>query len=519
MLQLVIVKGPSNLKGQRFDLTDGSTVTVGRSTQAEIHLPSSGVSKMHCRLVSLSGGRVEVQDLGSSNGTYVNGLLIKKHVARVGDIISVHGVAIQIKNPSSKPVSNLNILSGDESPRIEMVSEDAVQVPVATKEIQEPQGRLASFVSDNFFPLADSLASKFDLRILVVSFFVLWSALLIILTASPFMTKANERVREQSAAVASLYARQLVRINQQAIVDQQYNQLITKLDGRIGDTKGLITALIIDAENNQILAPPEFLGRSLPSKEAVIAARQDKELVQYTTKEGIELAYASAPIKVGSSDGNKTAAVAFVEFNTMNGQFTGGALVDQVVNSLLVAIVLSLFVFIFLYRWLEGSLKRMSQSVDESMQKGQYSIVTGVKWPVLEELAEHVSAALGRAASGGGINPVQHSSSSGDWAIAAVQASGSASAAFNAGLVVVAWNEKMEQVIGIRSSLAMGQEIASASRDIAFETAIRELSAECKVLTWSKQTRDIEFGGNPYKVVMVYGDGAHLVNIIPIEGG
>ncbi|MBI4819972.1 MAG: FHA domain-containing protein [Deltaproteobacteria bacterium] len=45
---------------------------VGRGPENEICLPKGNISKRHCR-VSVQDGRVFVVDLGSANGTFVNG--------------------------------------------------------------------------------------------------------------------------------------------------------------------------------------------------------------------------------------------------------------------------------------------------------------------------------------------------------------------------------------------------------------------------------------------------------------
>lgn len=46
---------------------------IGRSRTAQVHIPDSTVSRQHARLVSGALGDLAVEDLGSSNGTYVNG--------------------------------------------------------------------------------------------------------------------------------------------------------------------------------------------------------------------------------------------------------------------------------------------------------------------------------------------------------------------------------------------------------------------------------------------------------------
>lgn len=51
-------------------------LVVGRSRACEVRLPDDHVSKAHCRLMAINGGALLV-DLGSRNGTAVNGALVR----------------------------------------------------------------------------------------------------------------------------------------------------------------------------------------------------------------------------------------------------------------------------------------------------------------------------------------------------------------------------------------------------------------------------------------------------------
>jgi len=55
-----------------LELPLGESV-IGRSRACAVHIPESTVSRQHAKLVILEGGQVTVADMGSSNGTFVNG--------------------------------------------------------------------------------------------------------------------------------------------------------------------------------------------------------------------------------------------------------------------------------------------------------------------------------------------------------------------------------------------------------------------------------------------------------------
>ena len=56
-----------------FRLLPGAIRTIGRSTGADFILDAALVSRVHCRLTVLNTGELEIRDLKSTNGTYVNG--------------------------------------------------------------------------------------------------------------------------------------------------------------------------------------------------------------------------------------------------------------------------------------------------------------------------------------------------------------------------------------------------------------------------------------------------------------
>ena len=92
--RLIVVEGPD--AGQSFSL-DGSQpsrVLVGQSLACAIRLADRTVSRRHVGL-DVTGRQARIADLGSTNGTYVNGV-------RVYDAIITGGELIQIGNTSFK---------------------------------------------------------------------------------------------------------------------------------------------------------------------------------------------------------------------------------------------------------------------------------------------------------------------------------------------------------------------------------------------------------------------------------
>lgn len=75
-------------QGGEFPLPDVGELIIGRGAELDMVLVEDMVSRKHARLVS-ANGNLTLSDLGSTNGTFVNGEKIKQTKLRVGDRVLV----------------------------------------------------------------------------------------------------------------------------------------------------------------------------------------------------------------------------------------------------------------------------------------------------------------------------------------------------------------------------------------------------------------------------------------------
>jgi pSer/pThr/pTyr-binding forkhead associated (FHA) protein len=78
-----------------FRILPGNIKTIGRSPAAQFIVDAALVSRLHCRL-SAGATELQVDDLESTNGTFVNGQRVKRSSLKEGDRLGVGRVELVI---------------------------------------------------------------------------------------------------------------------------------------------------------------------------------------------------------------------------------------------------------------------------------------------------------------------------------------------------------------------------------------------------------------------------------------
>ena len=90
----VVVVEPAEQAGRRYPL--GDEVTVGRAAGCQIIVDDNYVSQLHARLF-LRDGQLLVEDLGSTNGTYLNRAKVSgPTVMQRGDRLQVGNTVLEV---------------------------------------------------------------------------------------------------------------------------------------------------------------------------------------------------------------------------------------------------------------------------------------------------------------------------------------------------------------------------------------------------------------------------------------
>src|SRR3984957_4203746 len=125
---------------QTYDLRAGTLLVVGRALTSDIPVFDPTISRRHAEVVCAESGG-EVRDLGSSNGTFVNGAKIETARLAPGDVVSFGKVPFRLTEVSPLPSLAPPVIS----PRLSGTI--VLQMPVGQRPAATDQQKLAQKLS------------------------------------------------------------------------------------------------------------------------------------------------------------------------------------------------------------------------------------------------------------------------------------------------------------------------------------------------------------------------------------
>ena len=162
VLTLLVLQGPD--KGRRFELPD-APVMAGRDSR-QLPITDNTVSRKHCELLPAENGAWVLKDMGSANGSYVNGIRVDRAHSlklklgdqiRIGRTILVFGAQPGVTRASG---GNVN-LAGEEAMDSSIMQTVASNEDSMVLAVPEPAAAAVANLKI-LYQLSASLGSSFD---------------------------------------------------------------------------------------------------------------------------------------------------------------------------------------------------------------------------------------------------------------------------------------------------------------------------------------------------------------------
>jgi signal transduction histidine kinase len=138
MASLVVIRGPG--AGTQIPLRDGIQ-RIGRDSQCEIQIDDTETSRNHAEIHCDAGNSI-LKDLGSSNGTFVNGERTQNQSLKAGDFIQI-GKRLMVYRPTQA-----DAVSSDGDIDILPANEDDASQIIGRADLEDPIGGTVAWVRE-----------------------------------------------------------------------------------------------------------------------------------------------------------------------------------------------------------------------------------------------------------------------------------------------------------------------------------------------------------------------------------
>ncbi len=542
MWALRILNGPQ--AGQIFVLRQGRN-RIGRSSSVDFQLNVGGISKEHMEL-QVFPDRIVLNDLQSSNGSFVNGVRVHNTQVRIGDKIGLDRVLCEIipapamqnqalvpaemtrgmtrtgmgqgtsthyptaltrqtgfsqhhpaqSRTSVDPVrnENRNQMRYEDDYSEQPISRSAAGPSVDYQAYQE---KIETFVNDKILKALYQTLEVFEFKAVIMGFSVVFILMVTLLSILPMNQITSESIKTESRRRAITVARALANANEKAI--------------RTGEMAGYSADLVLRDEgisnvyilgkDGSIIAPPEMSGMT-PRGDAAGFASRIKGQVREMSEEisGGKLA-ASVPILVFDPElqQNVAKAHAVVVYDPGSLKFDDGRALGLFVQMLAIALIFGSALFYLMYRLIEHPIIRLNEEIDEAMRENRDHAVLNIKFPALQSLVVNLNSLLSRASQGGG-SGAQNTSMIYDqeW-MNLTQLFGYPALLINKDLTVLSMNQAFESLTGIVGSQIQGQPLQFLP-DQAMQKNILELTEQSAQNRNQVQFDKLEISGTMFSL-------------------
>jgi len=534
--KLIILAGPIN-KGASFSLMEGEN-SLGRDSSASVVLEDAEVSKRHC-IFSVIGNEIELLDAGSSNGTFVNGILVKKQKLKLNDKISIGPFVAALvysdkdmldEVPVAFSQNNDSIENQDLNTMLPKAVDGNSEMNLADEGNDETtnkksSGRNKSLLyklrmkfDDVVLPVMHDLHEKYEWTTVVTVLFVGYVFLNIGFSIHPLLQTSKKSVVKEAKRRAVYIVKQIAERNRKYIIEGNEAQLtvsFTEADPHV------IDAVIISMKG-RVMSPIDKLNESygnpvvLKHRNKMLRGGQQQWKLHYSTVNNVFIV--SIPIMVYSdSKGiNVPGAIASVIFSIRGIALDIGTIGVIYFETLITSVIFGFLFLYLLYHVSVHPIRVLNNDMDDALKGNLQSIPIRYKYPQLDVLIGTINAALSKIPSidideGEKMNASDIEQSIIDNMMVPLRDLAMVS---RVGIMILdkefrvrVLSPEFEDMSGIHEMEAIGDLISNVSRDEAFSSLIEDMTTSCVDAGSDGSKEEFEFTSGLYKVncIAIFG--------------
>lgn len=484
MYKLTVVAGPN--RGTTYVLHEGKT-SIGRQSANSIVLTSGQVSKIHC-ILTVNGKEIFLQDQGSSNGTFVNGVLTREQALAPGDRVSIGDFVLELSIPTRRSLRDAPALAqfSGQNPRSIPNSAAAShsfqsmsgafstphQASVAPTDLK---GKLFLAFEQYVMPVFYSLITKNEWNLILIGILSIFCLLNVIVSVAPMLQSNEQSIIQEAAKRAKFIARQIAETNAPYLAAKAE----TKTDIGLAARADSVRIAVLTELDGRVIAPAGKTGQYLIGG---VEAKVSRALIdQYRTGK-LKTGWAGGiddttvlgiwPVEIydPATASSMIVAMAIVSIDISSAVLSAGDVGIIYSKSLIASGILFLLMGIVLYRVTLRPFQQLSEDMDHVLKGDLAQVTHEYRFKEVDSLWDMINVALQRipknsTATG---NSMDSGPSIEDY-LEPLKTLGEAShlglVIFNPERQIVFMNELFEEMSRIRATEAVGQEISIVAPD------------------------------------------------------
>lgn len=500
MFKLVAVGG--KLRGKELILQEGEN-TIGRANDCDHPIAADGVSKKHLR-VTVNGETAYAEDMGSSNGTLVNGKIIKKITLKDGDKIALPNVIFQVVYVLEKKVIiKKKVLKEDED-------DDSYDELKQTEPMPDNiVGKLFWVFKYKLMPIIYGFNERYEWAALVGILLFIFIASNITLTIIPVLRDSKKLLIKEIALRGKQYAAEVDHLNSAHLREKNLDHIRTDfLEGE--DAEGVQSYKLYDIEG-RVYRPLSSLNTIVNDSFSVEALRfyktesnQDKEVIQDLGGNQIGIARA---IKAHDKQMGRDVVVAVITIifspSSLSREATNNS--KAYLESLITSGIVAIFFFGILYYMTIRPLDEMKFQIEAVLRGRQKELVSNSLFKEIHPLRNTINSILTRIkelqnAEGGEVQSMEEDGPYLRTLKEFMEGAQGPVMILNSEKIIQNLNADAEDLIGIRENASAGQSLLDTARDQGMAATIIDLCDRSANNDGSNQKEGYQIGGKDMTV-------------------
>ncbi len=502
MYKLVAIAG--KLRGQEFSLEEGENI-IGRDSGCTISLSLNGVSKKHAQ-ISITGDSIFIEDLGSSNGTFVNDLLIKKSELKSGDRVAIPDVIFQVIQVQEKKVFIQKEVENEAPTEVGVTS-------VSSTPPASPFKKIIYYFKAKVMPIFYGMNEEYEWRVIFGIILTIFVVITITLTIFPILQDSRTLLTIETAKRASSYADVIERTNAVALREKQLDSVDTSFLER---EDGVVYYELFDLEG-RIVRPQSKMNEYIADIFSIKVLEEfNKKRTHQIIKElgEGELGVARQIVSMNP----KTSAVEPVGIISL--RFKPQTLAVEAVKnsqayleSLITSAIVGIIFFAIMYYVTLRPIDELKGQIDDALRGKRQNVESKYLMYELVPLRDSINALLQRVIelkSDGQEGDFSQTEDDGPYLTMLgeiFRTAGCPAMVLNSDKNLKRINQEGEDLTGIRESASIDQNILEISREKGFAATVTELCDLSAGNGGTCQTGEYELGGRSYQINVVASIG------------